>query len=212
MTKIKTYLKKKNTWYHSTFDNYDTFDFSKSSFGMHFGTKESAESRVDVKILEDERNGGYVLKNKKDNPIMLCVELSYNNALILDENRVGQWTPFDIRREAIERHEKNPIEGFTDKDIKEYYDDETSLNGVLLVDLIDESYGGEEYNLEYKEHLFIRDWLKSKGYDAVKYKNEFEGGGESIIVFENSQIEILNKYGIKEVPSVKPKILKKPIM
>lgn len=32
-------------FYHSTFDDFESFDMEKSMFGMHFGTKETAVSK-----------------------------------------------------------------------------------------------------------------------------------------------------------------------
>lgn len=184
--------------YHSTFDDFDSFDFSKSDFGMHFGTKESALNRIELKIVESQQKTFNTLGNKIDKPILLKVELDYSNPLKLKENRLGQWTPHDVLREIIQQAEKEGVEGITDQDIEDYYNDEISLNGIMFVDVgWEDEYEGE-YEESLKEHYFIRNWLESKGYDAVLYENEFEKGGESIIIFRPEQIKIIEKIKLNE--------------
>lgn len=184
-------------FYHSTFDDFDTFDFSKSSFGMHFGTKESAINRIDIKILEDEKQGGYVLEKKKDNPILIKADLEYKNPLKLKENRTGNWTAHDILREVMEQAEIEGINGITEDEIDDYYVDELSLDGILFTDVgFEDEYDGEEYNQQVKEQYFIRNFLESKGYDSIVYDNEFEKGGQSIIVFRPEQINIVEKINL----------------
>jgi len=77
------------------------------------------------------------------------------------------------------------------------------INLPKLVDLDVEDYGGESYNTEVKESRFIRDWIESKGYDSILYNNEFEGGGHSIIVLRDEQVEVVNKTQLN--PEFKPK-------
>jgi hypothetical protein len=198
MSQIKEFISnKKNVLYHSTFSDFNKFDFSKI---QHFGTKETAESRVDVKEQELINMGGYSRKDidaKVNNAHMVVVEIEYNNPLRLSENRLGTWDAFDLRREIMDLHMETGIKGFTDRDIEEYEDDTTSLNGVLLADLDYEEYGGEDYDTDVKSYYFIRDWIKSKGYDAITYDNEFEGGGVSVIPLSESQVEIIDKYKIE---------------
>lgn len=193
---IQSFLKLKSlitNQYHLTFDDFDNFDFSKSVFGMHFGSKESAINRKTIKILEDEKLGGYALANKKNNPILLNVELSIKNPIYLNENRTGRWTPFDIIKEVINKAESDGLKGFTDDEIDSYYEDLLEHNGVKLIELDTEPYGGEEYDQSLKEHFFVRDWIESKGYDSIAYNNDFELGGISFIAFREEQIKIKSK-------------------
>lgn len=200
---------KKEVFYHSSFsknpvfskDNtFKTFDVEKNGAFHGSANKEIAENRVSVKILEDERNGGYGLATIKRNPIMIVTEVSYSNALTLNENRTGQWNPSDVVREIMNSLENGKeIKGFDENDLQDYYEDALSLNGQLFVDLDTDSYGGEEYNQDFKEHLFISDWLQSKGYDAIKYNNEFEGEGECIMTFIPENVKITNSYCLKHV-------------
>lgn len=163
---------------------------------MHFGTLESAKNRVNVKILEDDRLGGYVLSKIKNNPILIEATLDCKNPLELNENRTGRWYPHDVLQAVIEQAESKSIKGVSEEEIESYYCDELTHNGFKMVDLDYDEYGGEEYNTDLKEHLFIRDWLESKGYDSIVYNNEFEGGGKSIIVFRENQIKILSKTSL----------------
>jgi hypothetical protein len=185
--------KKTQTYFHSTFDDFDEFDFSKSDFAMHLGSREAALNRIDIKILEDERLGGYGLKNKKEHPILLEVLVTLNNPITLNENRTGQWQPYDVVREVIELAEREGVKGVTEQEIDDYYEDALSFKGIAMVDLDSEDYGGESFNTALKEQHFVRDWLQSKGYDGIVYQNDFEGGGDSIMIFDNAQKKIVNK-------------------
>ena len=44
----------------------------------------------------------------------------------------------------------------------------------------------------------IKDLLKSHGYDGIIYSNIMEGAGDSVIVFDSKQIEIMEVRTIKE--------------
>lgn len=203
VSQIQEFLKNKNKYFHSTFVNFENFDFKKSIFGMHFGTKESALNRINIKILEDERLGGYELAKLKDNPILLEVELSIKNPLVLLENRTGRWNAFDVVQAVFEKAESEGVAGVTEEEIDAYYNDELSHNGVLMVELNIEDYGDEYNTQEQREHYFVRDWLESKGYDAIVYENEFESGGKSILAFREEQVKILSKEFInKKVPEI----------
>ena len=178
---------------HMSFEDFDKFDIKKSIFGLHFGTEESAISRIDVK-KEENRRIGIPLPHNGENPFLFKVKLNVNNPLTLKESRGGGggWTPFEVLRTVMDQHNDIGVKGVTDKEYDLWYEDELEFNGLKLIDLDDEDYEGE-YKTEVKEHLFIRNWLESKGYDSIKYKNEFEGGGNSIIVFRDENVEIKEK-------------------
>ncbi len=201
MSDISNFLKQKqqSTYFHSTFNNFEEFDFSKSPFGIHFGTQESAENRIFVKINEHERLGCPLPKNGCE-PIMIEAKLNFSNPLFLKENRCGAWSPFDVLREIIQQAENEGIDGINDHDIEEFYDDETSLNGIQLMSLMDEEEYDGAFKQDYMEQLFIRNWIESKGYDAIVYDNEFEGGGQSLIILRPEQIQIVNKVQLKIQP------------
>lgn len=199
--KIKTELKKPK--FHSTFSDFDKFDISKSPFGIHFGSKESALNRVEVKIeeairtignsREDAIRIGIPLPDKGENPFLLELEVDIKNPLILSENRLGAWKASDVFMTIMEQHAENPIKGITEDEYEGYECDEFEFNGILFVDLFDEEYKGEYLNQELKEQLYIADWIKSKGFDSIMYENEFEHGGSSFIVFDVDKITIKNK-------------------
>ena len=199
---VVEFLNKKNkdnksVYYHSTFEDFESFDFTKSPFGMHFGTEESAKNRVNIKKRECERLGSF-LKDNGENPKMIVVELDVKKPLNLGENRTGLWNPFDVIKAIMEIAEKEQLEGFTESDVDNYYEDAIEHNGVLLADLIDEDYGDEYNSTELKEHLFVRDWIESRGYDSIVYKNEFENGGDSIIAFREEQVKIIDKFNLNK--------------
>lgn len=201
MSDISNFLKQKQqtTYFHSTFYNFKEFDFSKSPFGIHFGTQESAENRIWVKINEHERLG-YPLPKNGCEPILIEAELNFSKPLFLKENRCGAWNPFDVLREIIQQAENEGLAGITEQDIEEYYNDETSLNGVQLMSIMDEEDYEGTFKQDYREQLFMRNWIESKGYDAIVYDNEFEGGGKSVIILRPEQIKIVNKVQLKIQP------------
>jgi hypothetical protein len=210
MDKLSEFLSKKTLkkeiFYHSSFskkpvfsknNTFDTFDVKNNGAFHGAADKNIAETRVSKKILEDDRNGGYALKTLKRNPIMIVTEVSYSNALTLNENRTGQWNPHDVFREILNSIlDGEVIHGITVDDLDE---EVINVNGQLWTDLYNDSYGGEEYNQDYKEHLFVSDWLQSKGYDAIKYNNDFEGEGECIMTFIPENIKIIDSYCLKNI-------------
>jgi hypothetical protein len=188
---------------HVTFEDFDKFDTLQSIFGLHFGTEESAINRIAVK-KEENRRIGIPLPHSGENPFLFKVKLNVKNPLTLNESRGGGggWTPFEVLRCVMEQHSTIGVAGVTNKEYDDWGEDELEFNGLKLIDLDDEDYEGE-YKLDVKEHLFIRNWLESKGYDSIKYHNEFETGGNSIIVFRNEQVEIKEKIQLN--PDFKPK-------
>ncbi len=51
---------------------------------------------------------------------------------------------------------------------------------------------GFERQLSYEELSPIRDFLKKKGYDGIKYKNNFDSVGNSYVAFRTDQIKTLS--------------------
>lgn len=200
--------------------------------------KKIAENRVFVKILEDankmkglspqtrmevirendidfkklEELTGYKVSGVFENPIMTEIDVTYTRAIELNENRTGQWNPYDIIREVMGKFERGEVvDGITEDDLDAYYTDSLSFDGVLFDDLYSSPYGGEELNQDYKEFLFVRDWLESKGYDAIKYKNTFEGSGDCIMSLKEENVKVTNSYCLKHLfdGQEKPKEKKK---
>jgi hypothetical protein len=44
----------------------------------------------------------------------------------------------------------------------------------------------------------ILEALKSEGFNSIIYKNEFEGDGDSLIIFDNSNIKFLGRDKTKK--------------
>ena len=156
---------------------------------------------LSLEILEDITN--QKIDDKYKNPIMIELDISYKKAFTLDEGRLGQWNPHDILMavmdEVTEKIENgSEVEGFSEQDVEDYMSDEMHVNNIKMVDLDYENYAGEEINQEYKEFLFVRDWLASKGYDAIIYENKFEGSGNCIISLDNKNIEVTNSYSLAD--------------
>lgn len=216
-----------NTFTVFDMEKYGAFHGACEIEGSDAGRK-VAENRVFVKILEDahkmvgvsphitqqvlndtadrvdfqklEELTGYKVKGQFENPIMLEAEVSYKRAITLNENRTGQWLPYDIIREVMTKYENGEdVHGITEEDLDDYYNDEININGRMLVDLCHEDYGGEEFNQDYKEFMFVRDWLESKGYDAIKYQNTFEGNSECIMSLRPENVKITNSYCLKHL-------------
>lgn len=178
------------------FDNFE-FDFSKSLFGIHFGSEETALNRIPIKIAEMEKyfNGENIndFNTKKEHPVIITIDLICNNPFVLNENRTGQWSPYDVINSVMDcvSEMEDPFP-FTDEEIDSYFDDDLHFDGISINDLIDmDDYCGETNDNE-KLKLFVTNFLKSKGYDSIIYKNEFELGGDSYIAFDNKQIEIID--------------------
>ncbi|CAH7421473.1 hypothetical protein VCHA53O466_50392 [Vibrio chagasii] len=204
LEKILSAAQKADTHYHSTFEFFDSFDFSKSPLGMHFGTKETAINRLGVKQAEDERLGKKV-PHGGQNPHLIEVKLLFNNPLKLGENRSGQWNPIDVIRAAFEKAEEEGLDGITDEEIDLFYEDEIWLDGCNFHDIsLGEPYKGIEFDYDEAEKAFVKDWLNSKGYDAVVYDNAFEVGGESIMIFNEKQINITQNVALN--PDFKPTV------
>lgn len=164
-------------------------------------SKVLGERDVDFKLLEEET--GYKVKGKFLNPVMIEAEVKYTKALELNENRLGRWNPSDIIQEIMTEIENGAeIEGFTEDDLMDYYEDNINLNDVAFVDLISEEYGGEEFNQDYKEFMFVRDWLESKGYDAIKYVNTFEGNSECVMSFRPENVKVTDSYCLKDMLNI----------
>ena len=127
------------------------------------------------------------------------------NAHIYDDH-------FEPLAEQIKR-EPLPFPTITIKskheNIEDYNNDELSLNGIMFVDVgWEEEYEGA-YQERLQEHYFVRNWLESKGYDALTYENEFEKGGESIMVLRSEQVKIIEKIYLNQENKIENKNKKK---
>jgi len=146
--------------------------------GFHFGTKATAMIVADKLHRQGRVEPG-------DRVYLYEVELDVDSLVALSENRLGAWPAHSIVQRLFEDEESHP--SITEEEIDAYFEDEILLeDGENLADW----YGRPE------EHDMLRRWLEEHGLDAVTYDNTFEGGGESVIVFDPARIEIL---GVEEL-------------
>ena len=145
------------------------------SFGIHFGTPETANNRFLVKANELSRDANRPITMNSPNIIPSRVKI--NNPLRLSENRTGRWGPSDVLMETISAAERGDVPKVTAKEIDDFYNDNLKHKGKKFA------------NLESPEfNEVLTNWLESKGYDGIVYKNTVEGGGDSYIAFRGNQI------------------------
>lgn len=158
------------------------FDFlnfrNNLEFGFHFGSREQAEKR-----LEMVNNGnGYIH----------MVNVTIKNPIRMEENRRGNWKPYDLLRELINKIGDENERLYLETDGEE---------GILINDsnVSFDDIGGEVEDIG----RWFYSWLIKKGYDSIVYNNTFEGGGDSYIVFDTNKIRIYASYDIHYTPDTK---------
>lgn len=161
----------------------------QSDIGFHFGTKETALTVSDML----HRKGRI---DKGDTVYLYELDIDTGKPLVLNENRRGSWSINDLLRTIFEGGPGGgpiPAAGITDEEWNAYYgqdEDGEELDegeGVFLPDgtnLKDSWLGAEEQRRGFLS------WLKAHGFKSVKYRNTYEGGGDSFIVFDPKQIKI----------------------
>lgn len=186
--------------YHSTYSKFDEF---KITFGLdeyrrigaHIGSLEAAQNRLDLKTIEDNLSGersGSVGANVM--PMYAKIE----TPLRLDENRSGRWGVDDIMRAIMEKAEADGLTGISEGDINDFMSDAFDIE-AWLKDLSGESDGvGPHSPRVWSDHMDYTSGERSQlliafiaklGFDGVVYSNEFEGGGDSFIVFDSAQLK-----------------------
>ncbi|ELP5898423.1 hypothetical protein QTV49_000297 [Vibrio vulnificus] len=198
--------------YHSTFTNFDKFQISGEAFGIHVGSKESALNRLRVKKAEMEILTGEARFKDLTKPILMELEVSYQKAIRLEEGeRGGTWSALDVVRRIMEKADEGKNVGFEiEPDVLDLYLEEESL---FMPEGSGSEYEGEDFNEMFSERMrneFLTDWLKHNGVDAIIYHNEFEKGGDSIILVDEKQINIVNKIHL--TPEFKPLTATSPKM
>ncbi len=97
----------------------------------------------------------------------------------------------------INKYEIIDIRPLRMKDLRfwlpEYIADELIKMGFNVEKSGKGMWGSKFYEIEN-----VLDVLKSEGFNSIIYKNEFEGDGDSIIVFDNSKIKFLGRERIKQ--------------
>ncbi len=98
----------------------------------------------------------------------------------------------------INKYEIININPLRMKDLKfwlpEYIADELIKKGINV-----KQSGKGMFGSKFYEPEDVLKTLKSEGFDSIIYKNEFEGDGDSIIIFDNSKIKFLGREKIKQI-------------
>lgn len=186
--------------YHSTYSKFHEFKITFGSdehrrIGAHIGSLEAAHNRLDLKAIEDQ------LSRECSGPVGANVMPMYAKIeapLRLDENRSGRWGVDDIMRAIMEKAEADGLAGISEGDIDDFMSDAFDIE-AWLKDLSGESDGLDQHSprvwsdhMDYapgeRSQLLIA-FIAKLGFDGVVYSNEFEGGGDSYIVFDSAQLK-----------------------
>lgn len=188
--------------YHSTYSDVDKFktnfgDDEYRRFGVHVGSLEAAQNRLDVKAAEDAANKE---RSGTAGANVMPVYVSIKNPLRLDENRSGRWGVDDIMRSIMEKADAGQVDGISEEDVNDYMNDQFDLESWLGakaepgdagydIDSQDRMWSDvNEYSSGERSNL-LNAFIQQLGYDGIVYANEFEGGGDSYIALKPTQIK-----------------------
>ena len=164
--------------YHGTDAEFNVFE--RGDIGFHFGTKEQANNRLNAKNVSNKIIKKYYLNIK--NPYVLDTDITSYGAFTF------MWfycisvpfgTSFDdedelLRNLLVSKEEFDYIR-------KNVPFDDSDVNNAIR---------DSELTYNSKENVWVRNYLKSKGYDGVVYLNEIESFREkSYIAFYPNQIK-----------------------
>ncbi len=187
--------------------------FEKGDIGFHFGTREQAKTKAGYITPEKTANPFFL---DEDNEIktgkIISAYLKMENPLTFSRD-LGEWTvprmvgyfeallnnkatieieKYDRKKQDFGWEKVNP------KEISEVFiteEDRAELEGIKMQYERDSlSHIGEElkdYTYSSRSTELLRDFLISKGYDSLKYLNEYEGkvNDYSYAVFFSNQIK-----------------------
>ena len=154
-----------------------------SDLGFHFGNENTVKGIL-KHISQEGHHGGW---KKGDDLYKYSVKLNMKSPLRLSENRLGSWSAVAIVQEIMEREPQ--IKGITDSMVDDYYDDRIYLKNKK------EWWEDSSHSEEELMKNTVK-WIKELGYDGIVYNNSYEGGGDSYIAFDQSQIKIIKKEKI----------------
>jgi hypothetical protein len=194
--------------YHATFSDVVTpkVNFGSDEYrrwGFHVGSIEAAESRMSIKEAEDSYNRE---RSGNANPNIMPLWIKAERPLRLDENRSGRWGVDDIMRAVMEKAETKGVKGITDDMIDQYNNDALDIDAITSArpDVGDIDYDPNQEPRSWSDQYDFADgersqllnaFLQQAGYDSIVYKNEFEGGGDSYIVFDPKQVKSVFNEG-----------------
>lgn len=162
-------------WTDRSFERFRTNhgEASYYAFGVHLGTFESATARSHNR---ESIESALTKKQQVDRMVPLVVRAQ--NALRMSEPRTGRWGVDDIMLQLFEMAELGQLE-LSDSVIEDFAEDKLIICGE---DWFDANLSAQADMLKH----FLSDTLK---VDCIVYENEFEKGGESILVWDSLQIK-----------------------
>ena len=146
--------------------------------GYHVGTKQTALTAADKLAKQGRIEPG-------DEVYLYEIQADVGSPLRMEENRLGSWSVGAILRDLID----SEAEGTALEPMLSEEEIDAALEDEVLVD-------GRENLLDYigtgDEHALFRRWLNDHGYDSIVYTNTYEGGGDSYILLDPDQAEIVS--------------------
>ena len=191
--------------FHLTFSDFDVFEIGEEDLGFHIGSAHTAENRMELKRREAEKSGELL-----GPPRTIPLYTNIKNPLRMPEVRGGKWNTLDFILDIqhsldyrddtsiFEReHLKSQYHPQVLKDLKLTKEEEAMFRGEKTFlqkgHRVPVKFKGREidlYEMEDQEQSdFVRTWLKSKGFDSIVYENMWEGGGDSYLLFEPTQVK-----------------------
>ena len=179
-----------STYFHMSTDKFDSFEqqykegWALSDVGFHFGTKDTAMAAADKLIQEGRVKSGEAV-------FLYSVDLFIDSSIRLQESRGGNWNVSSILRQMFEGFGGGQHPSISEEELDNYYEDIViAPSGENIKDL------GWDPQLEMEA---FESWFTNLGFDSIVYDNTFEGGGDSVIVFDPSQI-VINDVEEYQVP------------
>lgn len=162
-------------WTDRSFERFRTNhgEASYYAFGVHLGSFESATARS-----QNRESIESPLSKKHQVDRMVPLALRANTPLRMAEPRTGRWGVDDIMLQLFEMAEQGHLT-LSDAMIEDFAEDKLIIRGE---DWFDANLSAQADMLKH----FLSDTLK---VDCIVYENEFEKGGESILVWDPLQIK-----------------------
>lgn len=164
-------------YHRGSFDEGDEVQLSVGAEGMHFGTKDAADSRPAGKVVDDLIKSITVDQDEETGKWFWSMDGvdSYE----IDEEG------FDSEADARESAEREAV---TMGDNSEWEEDDIPLTAAYLK--IVNPMRTSDQGADWSKAVAL---AKSKGHDGIVYRNQFEDKGrDSYIVFSPSQVKSVN--------------------
>ena len=194
---------------HLTMEQFDKFEMGvtrDSEPGIHFGLGDNTEAGE--KLMENKKwqiDNNFIGKPRK--PVKsdtgfrkIKVKLNISKPLrVYEEKRMmgGRWDAHQIGRSVFEV-DKLPRR-FTEADREAWYEgylsSKVTIDGREVDVPLEVNKDGSTPDWDYseldvkQESEWINNFLNDRGYDHIIYNNAYEGGGDSISVYDLNKIK-----------------------